>query len=79
VSAENKSLVAVYTPWTLDDDAVLVMIDFGAREAWHTGEYSKGKAKGLEMFQHLKQANPEINNQHSEIPLTQIYTRGDSR
>jgi hypothetical protein len=67
VSAENKSLVAVYTPWTLDDDTVLVLIDFGTREAWHTGEhaednsvYSQEKAKGLEMFKRLKQANPYL-------------------
>ena len=60
VSAENKSLVGVITPWTLDDTAVLVMIDFGTREAWASGEYSTGKAKGLEMFKRLKQANPNL-------------------
>jgi len=60
VSAENKSLVAVYTPIVPDYDAIFVMIDFGTREAWQAGEYSKGKAKGLEMFQRLKQANPDL-------------------
>jgi hypothetical protein len=60
VSAEDESLVAVYTPFVLDYDAIFVMIDFGARETWHSGEYSEGKAKGLELFQRLKQANPNL-------------------
>jgi hypothetical protein len=43
-----------------DYDAIFVLVDFGTREAWHGGENSQNKAKGLDMFQRLKQANLDL-------------------
>lgn len=60
VSAEDESLVAVYTPLAPDYDAILVMIDFRTRETWHNGENSQNKEKGLQMFRRLEQANPGL-------------------
>ena len=58
--AEDESLVAVYTPGIPDYDAIFVVIDFITQETWHNGENGQNKAKGLEMFQRLKQANPDL-------------------
>jgi hypothetical protein len=60
VSAENESVVAVYTPELPDYKVIFVIVDFRTREAWDTNKGSQEKAKGLELYQRLKQANPDL-------------------
>jgi hypothetical protein len=60
VSANDGAVVGLYGPKHDYFDEMFVIIDFRTREAWHTGTNSQNKATGLEMFQRLKQANPDL-------------------